>query len=270
MFDKYLFTPASNKKFLKNVSRVGADYIVFDLEDAIKRNEIDLAIENLKNISYRDNYLIRIPFTNINEHQLTFLIKIGYKKFIIPKIRNSIQLKKILREYPILSQAKFIILVENPELLLSIYTFMQTHKRHIIGLALGSHDYANEVNMQHAFENLYFARSIILNVAKASGVSAIDIASMEISNETKLHEEFVSAVRMGFDGKFFIHPNQLRVFDKTIIFTDDEIEEARAVVSILKGNTDYAAFRLRGKVFEKPHLSRLKRIIKWAESHEKL
>lgn len=268
MLEKYFFLPASNKKFIYNLNKIETDKIVFDLEDAITNHDLNDSIENLSNLQIRNNYWVRFPFLNAKQSNINKLIDSGFRNFVVPKIRNKNDYQNILKKLSDIEEVNFIILVENPYFLLKLTELLSDNSKIIVGVGLGSHDYSAEMNMQHDFENLTFARNIILNTAKAYNINAVDIASMEIDNKEKLEKEFISAVRMGFDGKFFIHPKQLEIFNKTKFFTDEEIEEAIEIVTILKDKNDFAAFKYNGKVYEKPHLKRLVKIVEWVKKYE--
>jgi citrate lyase beta subunit len=270
MINTYFFIPASSPKFLSNINKINADFIVFDLEDAIEKDDISHAIKNLADLEIKDNHWVRFPFAGRDKTNLEELKKTGIKNFIVPKVQTGSDFYKIVEQFDNKEKYAFIILIENPLLLINLSEFIEQFHPYLKGIGLGSHDYTSEMNMQHDFDNLYFARNIILNHAKANKLKAIDIASMKISDEEELQKEFISAVRMGFDAKFFIHPKQLEVFRQTKFFSDSEITEAKEVNEILKNQSDYAAFKYNGKVYEKPHLLRLKRIKDWAEKYERI
>lgn len=271
MLEKYFFIPASNTKFINNIDNINATHFVFDLEDSIETDDFSYSVGNLLKINVRENFWLRFPFDYSKNIELNKLVIAGYKKFVVPKIVDFQEFNEILSLIKKTNQFfNFLILVENPNLLINLPNFVEKFKDKITGIGLGSHDYAAKINMQHDFENLYFARNMILNVAKAYDLNAIDIASMEIKNIEKLEEEFTSAVRMGFDAKFFIHPKQLDVFNTTKFFTDEEIQEALEVLAILQNKIDYSAFKYNNKIYEKPHLKRLLRIKEWYLNYERI
>ncbi len=270
MIDKYFFIPASNKKFIANIDIIKSDKFVFDFEDAIGINDRNSGLENLKNLEIKTNHWVRYPFTDLDESFLNTFIVLGVKNFILPKLRDAEDFEKVLRSFKDPTQFNFVILIENPRMLFNISQLLNDFQGIIKGIGLGSHDYTNEMNMQHDLDNLFFARNLLLNVAKANKIEAIDIASMELTDEEKLKAEFISAVRMGFDAKFFIHPRQIELFNRTKFFSDAEISEAIEIKSILKDQTDYTAFKFKGKIYEKPHLRRIDNIVKWAEEYERI
>lgn len=62
--------------------------------------------------------------------------------------------------------------------------------------------------------SLAFARSIIVNSAKAYGLEAIDMVCLEYMNMEKLKEECSNGRSFGFSGKQVIHPAQIEMVNK--------------------------------------------------------
>ena len=107
MLSSYFFIPTNKGKFIQKVSFIDADCFVFDLEDAVAKNEANACLERLNTLQLRDNYYVRprIVYNKENNHDLkllTDLIDIGFRKFLIPKIR-------VLEELEYLNQIFYII-----------------------------------------------------------------------------------------------------------------------------------------------------------------
>lgn len=267
MLDTYFFIPANRNDFICKAEKINADFIVFDLEESIKVDDVKLSIKNLEQLKIRKDYWIRIP--SLNFLHFGDLINLGFENFIIPKIKYESEFETIIKEFKNLEKFKFILLVENPYLLINLLKFVEKYKSYLEGIGLGSHDYASELNMQHDFENLTFARNLILNIARAFNLKAIDFTSLSIDDTEDLTNEFKSSVRLGFDGKFFIHPKQLEVFAKTKFYNDAEVLEAKVVLEMVKENKNYPVLKYNGKVYERPHIERLKKIKGWSDRYEK-
>ena len=228
MLKTFFFIPANKDKFVKKVSTIGADCFVFDLEDAIAKNESKACLERLNSLELHGNYYVRprIIFNegnNLDLKLLTDLVDIGFSKFLIPKISGLdelIYIQQILgaNEKYAYEEYQFILLVENPLCLINLKEIVKSKVMNITGVTLGSHDYTSVVGMKHTPYYLYFARNYVLNVAKAYGLLSIDIASMNISDEEEFSNECQDAFNMGYDAKFILHPKQLKVLKKTEYF----------------------------------------------------
>ena len=275
MLSSYFFIPTNKGKNIQKVSFIDADCFVFDLEDAVAKNEANACLERLNTLQLRDNYYVRprIVYNKENNHDLkllTDLIDIGFRKFLIPKIRVLEELEYLNQifesnekyEYEIFS---FILLVENPICLLNLEEIIKSRIINLTGITLGSHDYASAMGMKHKSQYLFYSRSFVLNIAKAYNLQAIDIASMNISNDIEFSNECMDAFNMGYDAKFVLHPQQLKVLKKTEYFCQEEVENALEIYKKIKSMDldQFSVIKVNGKLYEKPHLKRIMEIVKW-------
>lgn len=276
MLKSYLFVPSNNKKFLDKIPCLNPDHFILDMEESVSISELDIAMSNLKKIDQKYLHYVRPEFrqgeTVFDTSWLFELLKIGYRKFLLPKIQSIDQLEAIgnvLSDAGIYQkrECQFILLVENPLILIDLKVIIQNSNLNITGIALGSHDYCSEMGALHTKENIFYARSHILNVAKAYGLQAIDTASVEINNVDGFVKECINSFNMGFDAKVAIHPSQVDLIMNTKYYTDSEIDEAVRVMKIKTTipEDNYSLIQLDGKVFEKPHMKRIEKIFEWYE-----
>ena len=130
------------------------------------------------------------------------------------------------------------------------------------GIGLGSHDYTDVIGMKHSLEYLSYARNHVLNMGKAHNLITIDIASMNIKDDQNFKDECLDAFNMGYDGKFILHPNQLNLLNEVEYYSSTEIDEAKKVyLDICKiADDSEAIIYIDGKVYEKAHIKRIKKI----------
>ncbi|MBO6523624.1 MAG: hypothetical protein JJ971_07370 [Balneolaceae bacterium] len=269
MLRSYFFIPADKRKFIEKVEELRADFFVFDLEDSVARTDLEEAIDNIKKIKAKSNYLIRLnSIFDIEQSFFNQFVKRGFSNFILPKV-GSIEELEIINQRSVKDKyLKFILLIENPKLLIQLPEILNKLGDQITGLGLGSHDFANQMGMDHTYLNLQFARNMLLVYGKAYGKEVIDIASMELYNVKNIKQEIYEAYSSGHDGKFFIHPFQLKQLETVNFFSAEELELAQQVISIIGKETDFKPFKVHGRIIEKPHVSRFKRIIKWSKRNE--
>ncbi|MGN6351936.1 MAG: HpcH/HpaI aldolase/citrate lyase family protein [Parafilimonas sp.] len=270
--ESYFFIPAANEAFVKNISRLSADYFVFDFEDSININNIDKAIDFTRKVNISDNFFARFYWntheTEFSSVSLKKILQLGFKNFFIPKFRTIEDLDTIyhlLKSNPSFNQFKIVLLIENPQALCSIENILKAYSP--FAVAFGSHDYCAEMGMLHADGNIQWARNYLLNFGKAAFVRCIDVASMNIKDKATFEEECTDAFNKGFDGKVLIHPMQLEVFNNTKYYTDEELKIALKVRDILKqkgGIANFSIANIDGLVIEKPHLNRYLKILKMA------
>jgi citrate lyase subunit beta / citryl-CoA lyase len=270
----YFFLPAHKKEYRQKLDRIRADHYILDLEDSFDESYYASTLANLKKTLGKScDYFVRPRLIdqsnqNLSLLQLGDLLKIGFKKFVLPKIsspQDLINLKERLAPDFEFNDLSFILLVENPKLLLKLVDVVERNIIKLVGIGLGSHDYVASLGMKHTMSNLYHARSVVLNVAKAYKVEAIDVASMNISNRKKYEYEVQSAIDLGYNSKFLIHPFQQKIINGFQYYDETELQEARDVMGEIKrqGNKDFTVIKLNGRVYEKPHIENIIKILKW-------
>ncbi len=277
MLKSFMFVPANNLRFITKSNELLADYIVYDLEDAVLSDELDMCFNNLLSVQLESNQLVRFSVfdenSNLNERDFEQLLKLGFRKFVVPKFSGVYQaeaLKGFLEKYNSYENVSFVLLIEGPGSLLSIYDVLSRNLINVNAIALGSHDYCNAMGMKHTDSNLYFAKQMILNHAKAFGIEAIDTVSVNIEDDVEFKSESLDGFNMGFDGKFVIHPRQVSLLKGVVYYTPEEVLEAELVYDKVTDIVDKktAVVRINGKVFEKPHVKRIINIMNWKHKNE--
>lgn len=278
MLKTYFFVPAINKRYIDKHADLGADYVVFDLEDSVSSDSLAEALENLRQVSVRPNHYIRPTLygdAGANELLLHRLIDLGFRNFLLPKYRGPEDLDRIATIFGRHSlyareSFSFLVLVEHPAGLFHLYDALRETRLNVTALGLGSHDFCDAIGMQHTLHNLLFARQWVVNVAKACGIDAIDIVSVALGDEAAFREEAYDGFAMGFDGKFLIHPRQQALMRTVVFYSGAEVEEAQAVRDQIERleRGEVAVVSIAGKVYERPHVNRLRRILEWSETHD--
>lgn len=263
----FFFIPANKKKFIEKIDSIEATDLIFDLEDALFNTSIEEALNNLMQITIKENYWIRISlenFENNSSELLKSLINKGFFRFVLPKIEYLTQVDDFVKFSNKFTEnnIKIIVLIESPLGLLNSSEIV-THPS-IKGFGLGSHDYCKMMGMKHTLSNINWARMSLLNISKAYKLLSIDIASMNINNDEEFINECLDGKDKGFEGKFLIHPFQLKLFKKSWKFSDKEIEFAlkvKAYINALGGLENFTIANIDGTVVEKPHINRINTIL---------
>ena len=103
----------------------------------------------------------------------------------------------------------------------------------VCGLAVGLEDYTADlgvVKTPDGSESLW-ARSRLVNAAKAAGVQAIDSVYGDVADEEGLLTWGQRARGMGFVGMGCIHPRQIRVIHAAFAPTEQELARALRIVA---------------------------------------
>jgi citrate lyase beta subunit len=268
--DSYFFVPATRMHKINHIESLGVDYIVIDLEDAVKHSEIESLIFAICDKPSFKNHYIRVPVKNpfTGQMDLQFIKKLiycGAQKFMIPKI-DSYQEFKSLQEQIKFAENSIILLIENSRILMETDLIINQYSQLLHGIALGSHDYLANTGGIHSLSNLEFSRQLVLNYARMGDIKAIDFASMEMNNLNEFKEEVIDGFQKGYDGKLVIHPNQLNVFDSIEFYNEADLEWAKNIKELSAdaiNMNEFIPIVYKGSVIERPHLAKSERIISY-------
>ncbi|MDM5225858.1 CoA ester lyase [Cytobacillus sp. NJ13] len=278
----YLFVPAVSEKIMGKALSSAADCVIFDLEDAVAINEKEIARERAKNylLNYpaeKDVYIRINDFTTVYwKKDIESAVESGAKGIIVPKAESGSNMKVICQTVlELLERAgrkgDFFEVLPLIETALGVHFAYEIANSHYLvpRLVFGSIDYSLDIDCEltDGGEELYFARSQIVNASRAAGIgSPVDAVYPDLSNEEGLYREAVRARISGFKSKLSIHPKQLNAIHQ--VFTPDEkvLEEAREIVEAfeeaeLKGS---ASISVRNKLVDYPVYKKAKGLLHYS------
>ncbi len=274
MIESYFFIPGNHPSLDKKIETIKADNLIIDLEDAVSTIEISDSVNTILCLASKETVWIRPVVFEDGRLEFDLLRKLldsGFRNFVIPKARKLNQLSRLEESISdnILNEISIILLVENPECLLNLHQIITETRLNIVGIGFGSQDYCTETGMRHNFDFLRVPRFQIMNIAKACGLACIDIACMDTSAGEIYKNELKEAFEMGFDGKFLIHPNQLKVLNEFPFINSDQIEEANSILNEYQRLSRPAVFVFKNKAIEPPHIKNYLKIIDWSVKNGK-
>ena len=139
----------------------------------------------------------------------------------------------------------------------------------IAALAIGLEDYTADIGTRRTVEGResFFARSMLVNAARAAGVQAIDTVFSDVADMEGLRESVREARSLGFDGKGCIHPRQIAVIHRAMAPEKEEVEKARRVVLAFEAaeKAGLGVVSLGSKMIDPPVVKRALRTIDMAE-----
>ncbi|SFT62890.1 Citrate lyase beta subunit [Lishizhenia tianjinensis] len=264
MLDSYFFIPGDKKKYIDKIESIPSDFLVVDLEDSVPVKSKGLAQELALKVAIKDNYYIRIPFfeNRYTDEELKKLILHYEGRIAVPKVNDVDEIYRIKTLAPDL-KLKMIILVETPRCLINIKEIFDQFSTDIHGVTFGSHDFCSLTGIKPTEENINTYKRDLVLYTKAYNVKFIDGVNLDLSNFSQFRKECVSAFEMGMEGKFLIHPMQLDKLKEIEYFTKDEMMEIKEVYEHIKSipSDSIEVYKINGKVYEKPHLLRIKKIM---------
>lgn len=115
---------------------------------------------------------------------------------------------------------------------------------------------------------LFFARCMILNAARAAGIDAIDTVYSDVNNEEGFIKEARLIRQLGFDGKSVINPRQIPPLHQVFMPSEKDLTKARAVIEAAEEaeRRGSGVISLNGKMIDKPIVTRARYLLDLAEA----
>ncbi len=238
-----LYLPGNNPTLMINAGIHHPDGIILDLEDAVapdKKDEARLLVRNaLRNIDfYGAERMVRINQGERGLEDLDFVIPHHVNLILLPKCEQPSQVKDVndriehLRDKYGISHPVWIMpIIESAMGVLQALP-IATAADNVVALAIGLEDYTADLGTMRTAEGTesFFARSMVVNAARAAGIQPIDSVFSDVADMDGLKENVLRSKALGFDGMGCIHPRQIRVIHEAFAPSAAELEKARKIV----------------------------------------
>ncbi len=277
-----LFVPGNNPGMIRDAHIYGSDSIMFDLEDSVAMTEKDaarfLVYQALTSLRYgKKELVVRINdlSTGLGIADLEAIVRARPNVIRLPKTETAQDVIDCEREIARIEQQAGIPVgttgmmaaIESARGVLNAYDIATSSKR-LIGIALGAEDYVTDLKTTRSDgTELFFARCMILNAARAAGIDAIDTVYSDINNEEGFLKEVELIKKLGFDGKSVINPRQIAPLHRAFMPSEKDLAKAHAIMDAIaeaqaRGS---GVASLKGKMIDKPVVIRAERLIELAE-----
>lgn len=278
-----LFVPGNNPGMFRDAHIYGSDSIMFDLEDSVSINEKDaarfLVYNALSNLKYGNKELVvRINdlSSGLGIQDLEAIVRAKPDVIRLPKtecaqdvIDCEREIERIEREAGIpVGTTGMMAAIESGRGVLNAMEIALSSKR-LIGIALGAEDYVTDLKtVRSDGTELFFARCMILNAARAAGIDAIDTVYSDVNNEEGFVKEARLIRQLGFDGKSVINPRQIPPLHQVFMPSEKDLTKARAVIEAAEEaeRRGSGVISLNGKMIDKPIVTRARYLLDLAEA----
>ncbi|MBE6644371.1 MAG: CoA ester lyase [Ruminococcaceae bacterium] len=281
MYRSLLFLPGNNPNMLINAGFLGADAVIFDLEDAVSPAEKDAARILVRNtMKYTELQCGRIVRINSTDTEY------WHKDIdaVLPLCPNFILLPKTATADDVLTVDKYmseveknfgirqgsvgiIALIETAIGVENSFAIATASKR-VHGLFLGAEDLTADLQCKRTRggREIEYARTRLVVAARAAGVDVYDTPFTDVNDDVGIAEDAELAKSLGFTGKASISPRHVDVINNVFSPSLDEIEYAYEVIDAIKRAKaeGKGAISLRGKMIDAPIVARAERTIAMA------
>lgn len=288
-----LFVPGDSEKKLARGFDAGADALILDLEDSVAaprkaaaRALVAQCLQERARSAAGVSLWVRInPLsTPLAAEDLASVVAGRPAGLVVPKLKAprelgalASDLAQLERRYDIPEGATKLlpIATETPASLFTMMDYAETGPR-LEALTWGAEDLSAALGASTALDDdgewlftYQLARSLCLAAAAAAGVGAVDTVYTDFRDADGLRRQALQARRDGFTGKLAIHPNQIPIINEAFRPSDDELDAARGVVAAFDAAGDAAGrdgtatgvVALNGKMLDRPHLLRARRLL---------
>ena len=274
-----LYLPGNEPKFFLNAGLHKPDGIILDLEDSVAPSEKDSARILVRNALcsvdfYGCERMVRINQGQKGIEDLKYIIPHNVNVVLIPKcelpeqvVETILEIRRIKVERKIKNEVYVMPIIESAKGIIHAYEIASASPN-VCSLAIGLEDYTADIGTQRTPEGKesFFARSMIINAAKAAGIQAIDTVFSDVTNMEGLKESVIEAKSLGFEGKGCIHPRQIQVVHEAFAPTLDEIDKAKKIVLAFEDaeKKGLGVVALGSKMIDAPVVKRAQKTIELA------
>ena len=279
-----LFLPGNSPNMLINGNCLGADAVIFDLEDAVSPSEKDAARILVRNtMRYMDfrgcEIIVRINSIDTPYWKADLDAIVPYKPSLIllPKTGTAAHVQEA-DAYLTLLEEKLALTPGTVGLMPLIETALGVENAFSIASAasrvkalfLGAEDLTADLQCKRTKEGreIEYARTRLVVAARAAGVDVYDTPFTDVNDDEGIWTDARLAKALGFTGKASISPRHVEVINAVFSPTQKEIDYAYEVMEAiaLAKAQGKGAIALHGKMIDAPIVARAQQTIAAAQA----
>ncbi len=278
-----LFLPGNTPNMLINGSCLGADAVIFDLEDAVSPAEKDAARILVRNtMTYMDfrgcERVVRINGidTPYWKEDLDEILPCRPNLILLPKTGSAADIREadayITETEKRLGLAAgavgLVALIETALGVENAFAIASASPR-VTALFLGAEDLTADLRCKRTKEGreIEYARTRLVTAARAAGVDVYDTPFTDVNDDEGIETDAALAKALGFTGKAAISPRHVETINRVFSPSQAEIDYAYEVMETIRLAKEQGkgAVALRGKMIDAPIVERARQTIAMAQ-----
>ncbi len=238
-----LYLPGNSPKLMINAGIHKPNGLILDLEDAVaptKKFEARFLVRNaLRNLNfYGAERMVRINQLPDGFNDLEFVIPNFVNLILVPKCESAEDLHKVndkidelKKQHNIDNDIWLMPIIESAKGVMNAYKIAEA-TNNVVAMAIGLEDYTADIGTSRTFagNESFFARSMVVTAAIASGIQPIDSVFSDVADLIGLAENVRTSKSLGFVGMGCIHPRQIAIIHENFAPLDKEIDKAKKIV----------------------------------------
>jgi citrate lyase subunit beta/citryl-CoA lyase len=276
-----LYLPGTEPKYFVNAGLYSPDAIILDLEDSVHPAEKDAARILVRNTLRAVDFgtcerMVRINQLPMGLDDLAEVIPEAPDLILIPKVESSEQVGEVDR---VIAELKSRHQITRPIWLMPILESalgienapaIAVTSQNVTALTIGLEDYTADLGVAktgEGRESLY-ARSRLVNAAKAAGIQAIDSVFGDVGDMDGLRKWGENSRAMGFEGMGCIHPGQIPVIHQAFAPSPGEVDKALKIVAAFEEAQErgLGVVSLGSKMIDPPVVQRALKLVARAKA----
>ena len=285
----WLFVPGDSEKKLGKAIATGADVLILDLEDSVAAENKAAARAmagswlaahcQQATDGKRQGRWVRINALDSRQwrEDLIAVLPGAPDGIMLPKSAGPESVQHLAAEIYELegrsglapNSVKILPLVsETAQAALTIARYADAAMPRLAGLTWGAEDLSAALAATRKrdkdgrwTDTFRYARTQTLLTAHAAGVSAIDTLHADFADTKGLKRAAEEARADGFAGMLAIHPAQIEIINQAFTPSDEELDEARAIVAAFKANPGAGALQIDRRMIDMPHYKLALRVL---------
>ena len=271
-----LYLPGTEPKYFINAGLHEPDAIILDLEDSVHHAEKDAARILVRNTLRAVDFgacerMVRINQLPLGLQDLGEVIPEAPDLVLIPKVEKPEQVAEVDRR---ITELKVAHKLDRPIWIMPILESalgienafaIALASSNVCALTIGIEDYTADLGVVKTTEGREsaYARTRIVNAAKAAGLQAIDSVFGDVADLDGLRRWGESSRALGFEGMGCIHPLQIRVIHEAFAPSQTEIDKALKIVAAFEDaqQKGLGVVSLGSKMIDPPVVERARKLV---------
>ena len=279
-----IFVPGNRENMLERARSFDADIIMVDLEDSVPPGEKAAAREMAREWvpvlrAEGKRVMVRVNSLDIGltRAELEAVVSPDLHGISLGKVESVRDIRTVDGLISPLEAAagievgslRIIPWIETAKAMWDARAIAESSRR-IAAIAFGAEDFTNDMGIERTDtgEEVTVPRSLVPVAARAAGVGGLDSPFVRFRDPDALRDDAQRARRMGYTGKFAIHPAQLEIINETFSPSDEEIEYARRIVEAWEAAeaAGRGSLALDGRMVDVPVVKRAQNLLALADS----
>jgi citrate lyase beta subunit len=282
-----LYVPGDDRHKIEKALTFGADCICLDMEDGVAQNRKAEARRTIAAALHELDLGVSEKLARINPvgsgleaEDIAAVLPSHPDGIVVPKVEalehvqwasEMIEAAELAHGWPV-NSIRMLVGIETARAMLNLKE-IASHRR-LDGLIFGGEDYAASIGAFRTPEalELFTARSLVVLHAKAFGLQAIDMVTVDYRDPERVRREAAFGAQLGYTGKQIIHPAQVGPAQEAFTPDNEAIANARRLVEAfdIHQKDGKGAFGLDGRMIDLPLVKSAQNVLEQAKAAGKI